>query len=412
MNKITDKRFKTNQISLMFHTNYDEISRSDYATAAYILTDCCKKFPTYSAMSKRLAELYDASLNSSTSLGTWDTRCTIVQASILADCYALEGEKLEEEMCELLCECVLNPNADNGAFDEQVTSLMRSELIDTIDSVINDKAAYAAKNAAQTAFVGEPQALSPNGTHEQAEKVTPQSAYKAYRKILETAHIEIMCAGSSDFSAAETIFTRSFSEDNGIKRHDICELSIAPSPLKSEPSYVSDTIPMEQAIVRMYFKAPDVSDKYANMMFVMILGGMTMSRFFMNIREKQSLCYYCAATGSFYKQYICAYAGVEPQNIKRTQDAIISEINDIAQNGVSPEEMSAAFLEIHNSLATLYDSANAIGKWYLNRLLDDKITTPEEYWEEVQKVTSERIQAVAKQYKLDTVYTLSGGDGE
>ena len=74
--------------------------------------------------------------------------------------------------------------------------------------------------------------------------------------------------------------------------------------------------------------------------------------------------------------------------------------------------MSAAFLEIHNSLATLYDSANAIGKWYLNRLLDDKITTPEEYWEEVQKVTSERIQAVAKQYKLDTVYTLSGGDGE
>ena len=397
---------------MMFYTEYDEISRADYAAAAYILTDCCKSFPSYSELSKRLAELYDASLNSSTSLGTWDKRCTSVRASILADRYALEGEKLEEEMCGLLCECVLNPNADNGAFDEQVTALMRSELIDTIDSVINDKAAYAAQNAARTAFVGEPQALSPNGTHEQAEKVTPQSAYKAYRKILETAHIEIMCAGSSDFSAAETIFTRSFSEDNGIMRHDICQTSIIPSPLKSEPIYVSDTMPMEQAIVRMYFKAPDVSDKYANIMFVMILGGMTMSRFFRNIREKQSLCYYCAATGSFYKKYLCAYAGVQPQNIKRTQDAILSEINDIAENGVSDEDISAALLEIHNTLTTLYDSANAIGNWYLNRLPDNEITTPEQYWEEIQKVTSGRIQAVAEQYKLDTVYTLSGGDGE
>ena len=397
---------------MMFYTEYDEVSRADYAAAAYIRTDCCKRFPSYSELSKRLAELYDASLNSSTSLGTWDKRSTSVRASILADRYALEGEKLEEEMCGLLCECVLNPNADNGAFDEQVTALMRSELIDTIDSVINDKAAYAAQNAARTAFVGEPQALSPNGTHEQAEKVTPQSAYKAYRKILETAHIEIMCAGSSDFSAAETIFTRNFSVNNGINRHDICQTSIIPSPLKSEPIYVSDTMPMEQAIVRMYFKAPDVSDKYANIMFVMILGGMTMSRFFRNIREKQSLCYYCAATGSFYKKYLCAYAGVQPQNIKRTQDAILSEINDIAENGVSDEDISAALLEIHNTLTTLYDSANAIGNWYLNRLPDNEITTPEQYWEEIQKVTSGRIQAVAEQYKLDTVYTLSGGDGE
>ena len=169
---------------------------------------------------------------------------------------------------------------------------------------------------------------------------------------------------------------------------------------------------MEQAIVRMYFKDPDVSDKYANIMFVMILGGMTMSRFFRNIREKQSLCYYCAATGSFYKKYLCAYAGVQPQNIKRTQDAILSEINDIVENGVSDEDISAALLEIHNTLTTLYDSANAIGNWYLNRLPDNEITTPEQYWEEIQKVTSGRIQAVAEQYKLDTVYTLSGGDGE
>ena len=160
----------------------------------------------------------------------------------------------------------------------------------------------------------------------------------------------------------------------------------------------------------MYFKAPELSDKYANMMLIMILGGMTTSRFFKNIREKQSLCYYCAATGSFYKKYLCAYAGVEPQNVKRTEEAILAELRDIAENGVTEEDISAALLEIHNSLTTLYDSANAIGNWYLNKILDDKILSPEEYWEEIQKVTSERIRAAARLYKLDTVYALSGGE--
>ncbi len=360
-------------------------------------------------LSRRLAELYDASINSSTGLGNWDKRCTSIRASVLDNRYALDGENLEEEMCGLLRECILSPNSEDGAFDENVTSLMRSELIDAIDSVINDKAYYASQKAAETAFIGEPQEKSPNGTHEEAEKVTAKSAYDAYGKILETSHIEILCAGSSEFSAAEKTFTEMFA-GAVTNRHDICELSVAPSILKSEPQYVSDRLPMEQAILRMYFKAPELSDKYANMMLIMILGGMTTSRFFKNIREKQSLCYYCAATGSFYKKYLCAYAGVEPQNVKRTEEAILAELRDIAENGVTEEDISAALLEIHNSLTTLYDSANAIGNWYLNKILDDKILSPEEYWEEIQKVTSERIRAAARLYKLDTVYALSGGE--
>lgn len=397
---------------MVFFTDYSNFSRADYAAAAGAVAECCKRFPTYSALSKRLAELYDASLSSSTSIGAWDKRMTTVRASVIDDRYALEGEKLEEEICGLLCECVLEPCAENGAFDARLTELVKAEIIDAIDSVINDKAAYAARNSAKTAFIGEPQESSAYGSHEEAEAVTPSSAYGAYRRILEAAHIEVICAGCSEFSAAEETFAKVFAEGGKIRRHDICELSADPSPLKPEPEYVSDKLPMEQAILRMYFKAPELADRYANMVFTTILGGMTTSRFFKNIREKQSLCYYCAATGSIYKKYLCAYAGVEPRNIGQTQKAIVAEIEDIAENGVSEEELSAALLELRNSISSLYDSANALGSWYLNRLLDDKIYSPEEYFEEVRKVTSDRVAAAARQYKLDTVYTLSGGEGE
>lgn len=408
-NKFTDARFKTNKFSVMFFTDWDEISRADYAAAGYILTDSCKKFPSYSALSKRLAELYDASLTSSTTISNFDSRMTTISADVLDDRYALDGEKPEEEICGIIRECILAPNAEHGEFDAGVTALMKSELIDAIDSVINDKASYAAKKCAETAFVGEPIALSPNGTREQAERVTPRSAYAAYERMLETAHIEILCAGCSEFSAAERIFTEMILSLDS-RRDKIHEITATPSRLKPSPVTVSDSIPMEQAILRMCFKNPELTDKPAYMMLTMILGGMTMSRFFRNIREKQSLCYYCAASGSFYHRLLTAYAGVKPKNVSRTAEAIKRELADIVENGVTDDEIAAARLEIRNTLQSMNDSARLMGMWYVNQLLEQKPLSPEELWEEIEKVTSDRIKAAAGGFKLDTVYTLSGGE--
>lgn len=386
-------------------SDFEGDPRADYAVAAYVLTECCKKYPTYRTLSKYLSNLYDASLSSNTgNFLACDRRMTYLGGVILDDRYALEGEKLEAEFCELLCECLTNPLAENGAFDENVTALMRAELIDTIDSVINDKSTYAARNAAKTAYVGEPAELPAIGTREEAEKVTARSAYNAYKRIMETGHIEIIASGCSDFSDAERIFTKMLS---GLSR-DVTKIAASkPSPLKETPAYASDVLPMQQAILRMYFKAPELSDHYADKLFTMILGGMTTSRFFMNIREKQSLCYYCGCFSNRFKRVLTVNAGVEPQNLKRTENAVISELSELQNNGVSEAELKAALLEAENQLEMMRDST-AISGWYLDQITDERILSPEEYLAELKKVTPERIQAAARMYKLDTVYALSG----
>ena len=390
---------------MYFLTDFNGDPRADYAVAAYALSECCKKYPNYRTLSKYLSNLYDASLSSNP--GNYiasGKRMTYIGGVILDDRYALEGEKLEAEFCELLRECLTNPLADSGAFDDNVTSLMRAELIDTIDSVINDKSAYAARNAARTAYVGESAAIPAYGTHEEAEKVTAQSAYAAYKKILETGHIEVVAAGCSDFSDAERIFTEMIS---GLDRRGTSRFVITPSPLKAEPACVSDALPMQQAILRMYFKAPELTDHYADKLFTMILGGMTTSRFFTNIREKQSLCYYCGCFSNRFKRVLIASAGVEPQNLKRTENAVISELEEIQNNGVTESELRAALLEAENQLAMMQDST-AVSGWYLDQITDERILSPEEYLEELKKVTPERIQNAARLYRLDTVYSLSG----
>lgn len=406
--KITDGRFKTNQIMIYLLTEFEGDSRADYAVASYALSECCERFPTYRVMSKYLSNLYDASLSSNTGniFSCCDRRMSYIGGVILDDRYALEGEKPEEEYSRLLCECLTKPLAKNGAFDEKITTLMKAELIDTIDSVINEKSSYAAKNAAKTAYVGEPAELPAYGTREEAEKVTAQSAFAAYRKMLETAHIEIVAAGCSDFSNAEHIFTETLS---GIPRNVTPIEASKPSPLKETPAYASDTLPMQQAILRMYFKAPELTDFYADKLFTMILGGMTTSRFFSNIREKQSLCYYCGGFSNRYKRVLTVNAGVEPQNLKRTEEAVLHELSEIQENGITEDELKAALLEAENQLEMMKDST-AISGWYLDQITDEKILSPEEYLAELKKVTPERIQAAAKLYRLDTVYSLSGED--
>lgn len=392
---------------MLLHTDFDELPRADYAAAEYILADCCRRFPTHSELSKRLAELYGASLCSRSSITWYSKRCTSITGSVLDNRYALNGEDLETEMCGVLCECLLNPNADGGAFDKQITELQRAQLIDDIDSVINEKANYASQRGNIAAFRGEPFELPITGTHEEAERITPESAYAAYRRMLKTARIDILCSGASDFAEAERFFTEKLS---ALERGTICELSKKPSALKDKPETFADTLPMQQAILRMYFKAPELEDRYAGFLFACILGGMTTSRFFLNIREKQSLCYYCSTAGNRILRTLTAYAGIEPQNVERVKEAILAEFNDICENGVTEEELRTAKLEMHNNASSMNDNPLAMIGWYHNQILEDKIFTPEEYCAEIDKVTAERVRDAARKYSLDTVYTLCPTD--
>lgn len=407
--RITDKRFKVNRISVSIYTDIEgDISRADYAVVPYILVDSCAKYPDYSKLSLRFSELYGASMSDSTAL-LGDMRCTGLSVTSIDDRYALEGERIERDTCELLLECLLDPLLENGAFSAETTRLMQGELIDSIDSVINDKRNYAAVKGAENAYCGEPWGKLIQGSREEAERITPRSAYRAYTELLRRGRIEICAVGCSDFAESERMLTEAFAR---LDRSDIFSLSVIPTAPKDEPLTVEERMDMKQAIVRMYFKAPEMDDRYAGALLSMLLGGMTTSRFFTKIREEQSLCYYCSSFSNRFKRVITVYAGVDPQNIGRVREAVLAELKDVCENGVSEEELNRAKLEIINDAKSVYDSVSSVSSWYGSQIMDDETLTPEEYAERIRAVTPDRIQAACRRYSLDTVYILSpeGGD--
>lgn len=401
--RITDGRFKTNRISITFYNEFSDGRRGDFAILPYILTDSCRKFPNLTRLTEKYSDLYGASV--SDNLGcSWDRRSMTFTISSIDDRYTLDGEKLEEQCCELLLDCLLDPVTENGAFPGDSVEIMKQELIDAIESVKGDPRSYAAQQGAIAAFEGEPCGLPVNGTVEQARAITPQSAYSAYRDLLEHSRIEIFCAGCSDFSASERIFTQRL---GCVKRSDICELSPTPSPLKEVICRRSEKFGTQQAILRMYFKAPQLTDRYAGAVLSMILGGMTTSRFFTNIREKQSLCYYCSCFSNRFKKTITVYSGVDPANVAKTEHAVMSEFMNVCMRGITDEELEHAKLELAESARAVYDSPSALSAWYSSQVADPEILTPEQFAEGAQKVTARQVMEAARIYALDTVFTLS-----
>ncbi len=407
--RFTDKRFKVNRISVSIYTEIDSgYTRADYAIVPYILVDSNAKYPDYSKLSLRFSELYGASMSDNTSI-LGDVRCSSLAVTSIDDRFALEGESIERDTCQLLLDCLLDPLTENGVFSAETTRLMQGELIDSIDSVINDKRNYAAQKGSENAYKGEAWGLSVQGSRDEAEKITPATAFGAYTEMLTKGRIEITAVGCSDFSESEKMLTEAFSK---LERNDICTPYTVPSKLKEEVLSVSESIDMKQAILRMYFKAPDMDDRYAGALLSMVLGGMTTSRFFTNIREKQSLCYYCSSFSNRFKRVITVYAGVDGQNVERTREAVLAEFRDICENGVCEDELSRAKLEIINDVKSIYDGVNSISSWYGSQILDEDSVTPEQYIERISEVTPERVQAACKKYSLDTIYSLMPEGGQ
>ena len=324
--------------------------------------------------------------------------------SSIDDRYTLNGEKLEEECARLLLDCLLDPKTEGNGFEAATVNIMRQELIDAIESVKGEKRSYAAQQGAMAAFPGEPCGLPVNGTVEQAQAVTPQSAYSAWKNMLEHSRIEIFCAGCSDFTVSEQVFRERL---GGLSRGGIFILSPQVSPLKSDVYRVTENMPMQQSILRMYFKAPKLTDRYAGAVLSLILGGMATSRFFTNIREKQSLCYYCSSYSNRFKKTITVYAGVDSANLAKTERAVMTEFMNICMKGVTDEELEHAKLELTENARSVYDSAGAISSWYSSQITDPEMLTPEQFAEGVQQVSAQRVTEACRLYSLDTVYTLT-----
>lgn len=402
---ITDKRYKKNLISVAFSTQLSEDTATENVIVPVLLTKCNSKLPTYKAFNNKMSRLYASGIGG-TAGRQYDLQTISFGAYYLDDIYALSGEKMTGIMTDILIDCLTSPVTENGVFSEKFVELEKKTVIDNIETAINDKRSYAIERAMKTICKGEPASVCSYGTVEKAKLITPDSAYKAYRRMLETMPCEIICTGCSDFDGVAEKFAAAFEKAG---RHDIENTTIALSPVKTQTEEVTERLTVNQSKLVLGFKSHS-DDDAALVLLQKIFGGTTSSKLFRNVREKMSLCYYCSAARNDLKGIMLVNSGVESENIEKTKEAVIDQLEEIKNGNFTNEDINFAEMAIKNDFKSVADSAGNVSNWYFDCIRKNDIVTPEEKLGRYLGVSKERIIAAAKSMVLDSVYVLTGNE--
>ena len=402
---ITDKRYKKNLISVAFSTQLSEDTATENVIVPVLLTKCNSKLPTYKAFNNKMSRMYASGIGG-TAGRQYDLQTISFGAYYLDDIYALSGEKMTGIMTDILIDCLTSPVTENGVFSEKFVELEKKTVIDNIETAINDKRSYAIERAMKTICKGEPASVCSYGTVEKAKLITPDSAYKAYRRMLETMPCEIICTGCSDFDGVAEKFAAAFEK---VGRHDIENTTIALSPVKTQTEEVTERLTVNQSKLVLGFKSHS-DDDAALVLLQKIFGGTTSSKLFRNVREKMSLCYYCSAARNDLKGIMLVNSGVENENIEKTKEAVIDQLEEIKNGNFTNEDINFAEMAIKNDFKSVADSAGNVSNWYFDCIRKNDIVTPEEKLGRYLGVSKERIIAAAKSMVLDSVYVLTGNE--
>ncbi|MDY3988225.1 MAG: insulinase family protein [Massilioclostridium sp.] len=408
-NSIIDKRFKTNRISVNLFLKLDKETATAYAVLPFLLRKGCATCPDFTELNKKLMGLYGAFLGADVrKIG--DSQVLNLSISCLDDAYALEQEPLTQQASSILADILLKPAFVEGKFKEDDLKVEKQNLTDLIQSEINDKRSYAIGRLTELMCADEPYGINKYGSIEQAEKLDAEAVTAAYQKMLQTADIQIMYVGSGDHRIALNAFREAFA---GVSRENVYQPDTTAGNEVGEVREHTDTFQVAQSKLVLGFRTGSTpQDDHGMRLMTALFGGTPFSKLFLNVRERLSLCYYCAARLDRIKGIVLVDCGVETENIEKAREEILAQLTSLQNGEFTDEELENTKLSLINSMKTVGDSPSYVEVWYLSQICYNTQNTPQNEIDLENKVTRDEVIAAAKQVKLDTVYVLTGKQEE
>lgn len=401
---IKSNKFKTSSISVnMFIPAYEK-AVSAYSLLYLILTDSTKDYPDYTSLNKALKNLYNASLfGGIQKFG--DMRLVKFGISVLDDNFTLFGETISSKAADLLLGVIFNPLIENGKFNNRVFENNKRILIDQINAQINEKRGYAISNTEKAMFEGEPASIQNYGTVKTVESLTNEDIVAAHKYLLQNAFVRINVISQNK---SEKVFDR-FKEyflplsRNVEKKNFTCF-----HKTKGEVKHLEEKMNVTQGklCLGFSFDIGETRQDVANAaVFVDVFGGGPYSKLFTNVREKQSLCYYCAARLNSKKGTFIVDSGILEENKQKAYDGILEQLEQIKSGNITEDEVNSSKIAIADTLGAYNDQTATLDSWYVLSTFNDGETI-EDYTKLIKNVSVSDVIKIANSVKLDTVYFL------
>lgn len=144
--------------------------------------------------------------------------------------------------------------------------------------------------------------------------------------------------------------------------------------------------------------------RHALRLLSMILGEISSSRLFIELREERGLCYQIGCDVSLFEETGAfeINAGLDPESREDALECIQREIDDLVQNGPRPGELDRVKRLSISQSKLAFESTASHAAWAGEGLLDfDEIPSPAEWREKVLAVTEEEVRSIAREVFLN-----------
>lgn len=369
--------------------------------------------PTTLGLQRQLESMYGAHLSVDV-CKRGDMHILQFGLTIPNDTFLPGTTNLLQQSINFLCDVLLNPYKEQGAFSFSFVQAEKQNLRRHIESLPNDKGAYCTQKLLEKMYPGDPFSLFLYGRVQDLEAITPGDLYEHYQNVLRRCPIDCYVVGDVDGQQVADKINSVFAKLSFKTPVSETLIPVADIPRGNveKVRYHSESMDVYQGRLNMGFRTYTTArdaEYPAMLLYDGLLGGFPHSKLFREVREKHSLAYSCSSRMDTSKGLLMVQAGVDFANVKKAEGIVMEQLEALRQGQINEEEWGQTKAMLANRWTEAQDSPFGMIQFHYQTLLNGTEWTPPSLWESLEGLHRPAVQEIADRVQLDTVYVLQRG---
>jgi predicted Zn-dependent peptidase len=339
-----------------------------------------------------------------------------VQASVPEEGTVDGASEVFERVQDLMFELIADPLLGDRGFVAENVERAKSLHQKRIQSVYDDKIAYAMERCLEEVCAGAPEGLPRLGFLEDLAGIDGERLWSVHQEVLSTSDVHVYVVGNVAAPDAlgqkilENLMQR-LGAGHRAKTTAVRALEVKVRDVRK----VVDRQPVQQGKLNLGFRTgvsygdPD----YLPLLVANgILGGFPHSKLFMNVRERASLAYYASSRLDGLTGIVAVQTGIEVANRERAEEIILQQVEALKKGEITDEELEFTKRGLRNQYLQVLDQPLSMAEIHFSSVLAGLQRDVEDLLNRIAGVTKEDAVRAANHLQLDTVYFLTTEEGK
>ncbi|KRM20655.1 EF-P 5-aminopentanol modification-associated protein YfmF [Latilactobacillus graminis] len=409
LNILQTNQFKTIRLTVQLIAPVTTAGLTRRSLLASVLGASSQNYRDQVAIANQLQAMYGAGFNMN-AYRQGNLAIFSISMRIVSPQYLKDTVDLQEQAIAFIGQLLLHPDVIDNQFNPVIFKREKENLVRYIESVADDKQAYAATELRQLYFQDTTQQMPTYGDVTDLATITPVELYAYYQSMIANDYVQITFVGN--INEAKTLT-------------DLAHLSFAPravvlpqifyqQPLYNKIQTKTEVQNVQQGKLNMAYQISAYfyqEDYYATLVMNALFGGTPLSLLFTNVREKASLAYYASSAIDAFRGVITVQTGIESRQKERVLTIIEAQRQRIIAGDFEQAVFEQTKLALINQFKSSLDSAAYLSQQQFNQsFVPETEIDAEQFAQAVLAVSKQAVQEQAAKMQLQAIYFLKGVD--